>query len=324
MNNMLQTIRSNGMIIVLLFLTALFVTAAVARIFIPNETAPPSSIITENQTQFNDFTYTGPEQDFPTSLPLADAKLESFLGSTFFEDILARYSMEPHPRAEGLWIGNRFSLDRQEGLDSYLLTRTNVEVDENIASLDTAEAIQTANEFIESVFEITSLQPFNSEIAYYGGESESYIEVNASRAQQAAIPFGFTIQGVPIYFNRSLQLPMVVTVDGNNTVRKASFQQQFYTIEPNRSIPLLSYQAALDRLEEDDIGSVLLAGTNSIEAIDERTISDGALSSVSLEYRIDPASREASPYYRFTGTARDRNDIEIAIVIITPAYKLSQ
>lgn len=312
-------------ILVVLAIVGILATV-ILRLITPATTQiPKTDFVSTNQsgslTSFSGVKFTGNYSSDIASLPPAVMQPSQTTLDYIKNQLIEKNDLQQAVGIESLWRGNNYTLSYNSANDTYLFY-SNFEPTEGKLIDDTNKNLETAKEFVRETFPNLNLVAQTDSILYLSGYGE-YEESNKDNANSMEIPFTYTINGVPVYFNHEAMPPVLVIMNNEGTIQKVRFQTFFLEFIPGETkMPLINIGDALDNINNDQAS--IIRAYNDDGEFSLGTIKSGNLKKVQLEYRADLDSGLVYPFYHFTGEITDTSGKLINTEIITPAVKLRE
>lgn len=271
-------------------------------------------------TTFEKVTYIGIAPNFPNELPVATAvnfqplNLED---RTVKDKLIAQYDLQRHPVVTTLWLSPSYALQEIEATGSYELSNQSFLPDEKV--VDSVKALDTAKSFVEEYFPTSNLLVLEDRIIYREADVHGDV-VEAAEAGLVEIPFGYVIEGYPVFLEKSVEYPISVMVNANNTIQKANFHPYFLEATIDGKIKTLSIPEALANINANK-ATIISSFYSGFETQSLENITSGALADVQIEYRVSSDTNRIVPYYRFKGQLTNSEGQEFYGEIITPAVQ---
>jgi hypothetical protein len=144
------------------------------------------------------------------------------------------------------------------------------------------------------------------------------VPTTPDKANLISLPYTYQIDGFPVYFKIQTQYPFLFSVNSQGTLQSVQFSPFFTQLTPLQKLPTIGILDAIKNVNQGQAS--LLGATNQLSATqDFSQIQSANLTTVSLEYRIDPKTALVYPFYRFSGDAVEAKGQAASIIIITPA-----
>jgi hypothetical protein len=325
----------------LIFVFAAILIAAVIRVITPQTEEPlipPSEVQKKNFDQsvstYNNVEFVGSTSniDLTNSVGIYSAQLVD--GEEELDNLIStlvslfNLVQDPELTDKEFYISDEYSLSRSYLRDELMLSRyTPPEVMlEQIANppptgINTQQAISRATLFVNSIFEEQQYVPQLSSIAYLEGMMEPHPS-SEQNAHYAEISFAQQIDSLPIILEQELVAPIRVMVSNNYLIQKAVFRTKELNLQQISDAQLLTVEEAIDRLNQESVGSIVGFAKDDPTPYSLAQISSGTLEEVVLEYRYDPELDLVYPFYRFSGTLTNSQNQSLQADVIAPAIKV--
>ncbi len=325
----------------IIFIFAAIVIAAVIRVITPQitePTLPPSEVqrknIDRSTSTYNGVEFVGSTSGIDLTKEVGIYSAERVGGEEELGNLtstlitLFNLVRDPELPDTEFYIGEEYSLSRSYLRDELVLSRYSPQEDflEQItnpppAGIDTQQAINRASLFVDSVFGEHQYAPGLDNISYL----EGVLEPNPSSerdAHYAEISFAQQVDALPLILEQELAAPIRVMVSKNYFIEKAVFRTKELNLHRVSDSQLLSVEEAIDRLNQESVGSIVGFTQDEPTPYSLAQISSGTLEGVVLEYRYDSELNLVYPFYRFSGTLTNSQNKTLQAEIITPAIKV--
>jgi len=301
-------------------LIVFIIANAINILFIQREPEIPATSFVQtnadNSTStFSEVSFSATPPSFPQELPIATTQQFTTSENDIAEVIIDQFNLTAHPAVPKLWTSNDWSLSNAVG-DLFTLSSNQYSELTDIG-MNQETTVQIAQNFIDSYFKQLNLDVIESQIIYY----ENFLEPdesNSENAQIAKIPFSYTIAGYPVFYEQKSLFPFEVWVTVEDSIQKFTYYPQFIQVREIGNKPLISIDQAIENINQLNQGSVVSYNNSTTTVISLEEVTQADMNSVKIEYRVDPSTNYAFPFYRFSGTAL-LSGIETPIEITTPA-----
>ncbi|KUK79873.1 MAG: hypothetical protein XD95_0049 [Microgenomates bacterium 39_7] len=325
----------------IIFIFTVIVIAAIIRVITPQTDElllPPSDVQKKNLDQsvsiYNNIEFVGSTSSINLSQEVGIYSNELAGSEDSLDELITTIvtlfdlTRDPELPDKEFYVGDSYTLSRSTLRDELMLSRsTSPEVFiEQISNpppggIDTQQAISRAAQFVNSIFGEHQYIPQSDNVVYL----EGILEPNPSterEAHYAEISFAQQIDSLPVILDQELSTPIMVMVSNNYLIQKAVFRIKEFSPQKIAEVNLLSIEEAVDRLNQDSVGSIIGIAQEEPELLSLSQINGGILESAELEYRYDSELKLIYPFYRFTGTLIDDLGQSFQAEIIAPAIKV--
>jgi|GEM_PF-2249009 len=296
-------------------------TPPVAPTLTQEATPPQTPFSKQNMdgsvSEFSNIVYEGPEFRIPEKLAIIAADTSDKAASSLAEKLIKLHQLSPQPDFSNVWVGKNFIFSKNTNNHEYILTGTNNVVVKKEIDLKTIEA--AATKLLAGYPELTNLSLVTANTKYLNlGEVHSS-ETVAELANGISLDYAWKINDIPVYLPKRFEGGFVVVYSADLIPLSISFPMTIPSFgEEISTNQTLSIAEAIGQLNQS-VGSVIYAEQVDAKVFDVSTISSGKLTSVSLEYRIDPDLKLAIPHYRFKGTITNSTGSVYTAQLLTPA-----
>jgi len=297
---------------VLAILTPKKVTITTTPFFTQNMDASQTKLVTVK--------FTGQAPQLPPQLPIAQATSGYLPTADIITSLIKKYDLTRVSPDSEYWTSDRSSLGKDKYNDVYTLVTSQFDPSEKLPIVQKDTAVQAAQSFLAQTLAGTTLSPLVNSVSYvdYGQEAA---ETTPEKATAITVSFAPMIQNLPIYYKNQTAAPFLVTVDGNNSIRKVVFLPQFQTYTTVDQTKPISIDEAITQITAGN-GSIIDA-TYTADPVQLSALQNAELTTVTLEYREDANQQLVFPFYHFVGKATTASHAEVDVQIITPAVKVS-
>jgi hypothetical protein len=300
----------------------------ILRVFTPKNTVLQQTEFiqvnkTGDQTVFKNIKFIG---DIPINLkerlPLVSLQQSNTSADYIRDRFIKNHNLAPVAEIDGLWKGDEYTLSFDETNGNYLFYSNFLPEDTLLTNKN--KAIEVAENYVLETF---SQLPFKSQkkgIRKFSGiQQMSEKDFGAINAME--IPFTYSIEDIPLYIGHENTPPLSVLINNEYEIQKIVFQTVFfYPLPREESFNIISISEAVENINNRQHASIISAYESETGIFSLEEISEGELTSVSLEYRADLDTKTAYPFYRFSGELENNEGKIITAEIITPAVKIAE
>jgi len=309
--------RKNWFITLIIVAGTAVLIATILRFLTPkSQPLPASPYVTINldgsKTAFGKVTFTGTAPEFPRELSIAQVQTSD---SDLATKLIADYGLVPNKNSALFWQGEEYALYYNEEATQYSFLVTSEPEASETDRVEVSAARTVAQEFISTYFPKTQLQILESDIKYFADERQVSEPQQATHVQ---FPFTYQVDNFPIKVSSVNINPLVITINHDLKILRASFFPQAHTLQTVDKKPLISVTKAIENLNLDH-GAVISVFQKDSQEVDMTSLQVVTLNSATLEYRIDEILHIAYPFYHFFGTAVDAEGVSFEIEVVTPA-----
>lgn len=291
--------------------------ASVLRLLTPPpvSVAPDSPITTSsirNDIGWSNILFTGPQPSFPTELsPLTNIEIGQ-ASQTIFQRVLDQYELTVDSDNPLFWSGPAATLSLDPSTQTYQLTLASA--DGSTINLDQARTV--AQDFLNQFSFANQLSLTDTQ--FFTGSFELVSSASVDNASVVNFTFQPVFNGVPITSGNSNFSGVQVLVGGNNELLKITWTDFVSKSTALPSQELLSVNRAISNINQNQ-ATLVSFSTTSFNNLSLNQVTSGQMRRVNLEYRYDPTTGLAYPFYRFSGVVESQSGSEFEVEVITPA-----
>jgi len=299
----------------------LFIFAIILRILTPQsitvkESPQLSTNYDNTHTQFQNVRYSGTMPQVPESFYIDATEVSGVTPELIKNQLISKYSLTPGKYVSDSWESNEYFL-YQTPIDKSVVLGRNVPPTPKLTSIDRKTAIQSATTILNQVFPNQQLQMIDNYIIFIGGGTSSTIST-PDKAQMVRVPFSYTIDGYPVYYQNKINFPFEIIINIDYGLQKLTFFPEFFTFAHLRKEKSIPVEHAIQNINRG-FGTIVNADQPEKDTIDVQQITSANLTSVSIEYRVNDELHVALPFYHFSGTAQNSLGSTLSVDVITPA-----
>ncbi len=297
----------------------------------------PSSIgknFDGSTSQFHALTFTGNLPSFPATLPVYTTASSEQASQNIVTGLMKKYALKPHAISKNIWLNDNYSLVKNPTLGTYVFSNSPPLTSSSPKTASDTTTSISENEFVNETIAATTAKQLVTDL----GLAERYTldplktqRMNILKGElepeedpslpptQVEFQFSQKINDYEVQLNGQTENYLKITVNANQAVIRITFPIQSTQIkEAITTTEVLPISQAVEALKMGN-GSILNAVGEELVPFDITQISQGTLTAVTLEYRIDTAKEIAYPAYRFTGTLINTSGHKYNVQLITPA-----
>lgn len=307
---------------ILVFAAIGLLIATVFRLLTPHSpTIPASEVITTNtdgsRTVFSNVSYTGSELNVPPQLDIGAYEANEIpLVSRLTQD----YQLQSASTTFKVWRGPEYTLTYSSQIDQYTLSLNQLTETDETKTINPEFAQALATDFVQKYLPEAGVELITDQIVFSIDEDDT--AVDPTKAHMAFFPFSYALSGYPVVMGASNLLPVGITVDQNNQLTKVVFTPALLRISPVGKKSTLSLSQAVKNINNGQ-ASITSAFQTEFKEIKLASITEGTLSSATLQYRLDPEHKLVYPFYIFKGTVKNDQNVELEVQISTPAVAIN-
>jgi hypothetical protein len=302
------------------------IAAAVIRQLTPQAPVIPTTDFVLNnrdgsRTQFSNMTFVGTPPEFPKQISIAQVQPTDVTEEAIKNQLLQTYNLTAHSKAPSLWINPPYSLSFTRSTHQYiLLNNTPISsTSGQFTKINQTQAVQQAQQLLLQIVPNIPLVAQTESIQFIASEDETR-NAPPTEAPLIEIPFAYAVDGYPVMYEKNTEFPFSVVLTASYDLKKLTFLPQFIAVKPLQKTSLISLDAAVANINSNK-GSIIYSVSQGSPSFTLDSLSSGRLTSVMLEYRVDPTLNLAYPFYRFAGTAITSQNETVKIEVITPAVE---
>ncbi len=308
--------------------TLILIAAAIFRIITPPEPkVPRTDIVTKNinnsTSTFGQIDFKGTPPNFPETLPVALIRPGATSIQSVIDQMIGDFGLTPNANVKNVWTGQSYSLSKDPFDDTYLLVKQGATPAENLRPVDLGAAQAAGQNFIATYFPGLAIVPIPTTANYF--INHGHFETSPPQtATVVSLSFSYTIQDIPVFYKSQSEYPFFMFVDSENQILKFIFSPQLITfdLQPTPK-KVLSIDQALSNIKSGQ-GAIISATQGMNQPLSLKVITSAILDDVKLEYREDVETQLIYPFFRFTGTAKNNQNDDLNVEIITPAVGTSR
>lgn len=305
-----------------IILAVLLIISAILRVITPDTTPVQSpnwaqTNLNQTSSNFNQISFVGEEISVPENLNIYQARTTDITQRTS-TNLRLNFDAEP-TQAPNVWRGTEYSVSVYEDEGKINVNSTEI-YQKDYGRPTQNQAKRDAQTFYDKYLISLGLNRVDDNVRYLT-RGENLAVVGENEAEIIMVPFGHQLEGFPVLYGNSLYQPVEIFVDGDG-VKKVSIFTQVVNFVENGSRKSLSVNEAVDKINNENLGSIISVGYTTPYNYSLENIASGELESAVLEYRTDSESGAVLPYYRFSGVLTDGDGYEFEGEIITPAVEV--
>lgn len=287
--------------------------------FVPQASKTPN--FDNSKTNFSRVNFSGQVPQMPEALPIFDATITQLPLDQFANAILASGQFTQNPYTNFIYHSDEGTLQvlQSDGIISYTQTaKPNPDDDSRSKGIQGDTAVAAAQSFFTDVFMLPIDELEVNEIHYFLSDEDPE-PVDADIARRALITFNHTFNGVPVVTNFVGKESARAVVSDKYEVLSIKFSPLEITGTQAGRYPTYSIEEAVEQINNNK-AFVANAINQEFGQLDLSTVTQATLGGVQLEYfasQLGP--QQLVPYYRFWGTATNRQGQKFDIEILTPA-----
>lgn len=305
-----------GLAIIFLIISVLL------RYFTPQVT--PESIIVPITSSFLDpialdeITFSTDYPDLPDEFSLYQGATTNPSSRDFAAFIASNFGLPESKELKNLWVDSvsGISIDYREHNQQIVYLKNHPEEPLNTTPPSINSALPVAQSFIQDTLGINTLTPNPIESVFLGHEHGS----SEAEAEVVRIPFIFSIQNFPTYFEGARDAYAFVYIDSDYRVVKAEFFAPPPQPTEYAKAATLSKRALEQSLKR---GNGEIIGATTSTRVEIKDLSSLEIETITLEYRYNLGDNRFYPYMRIRGTGSTQGGEQIVITLIHPAVELS-
>jgi len=313
------------LVLIIISIVGILITVILRLITPKNTVLQQTDFIQTNkdgdQTIFKNIRFTGEiPNNLKSNLPLVSLQQGNTSADYIKSELIKNHSLSPVAGIDGLWKGSNYTLSYNEIDNSYLFYSNFLPEDKVLSNKN--KAIEVAESYAIEVFSQIPFSVQKDNIKKFSGIQQME-EVNFGTVNAMEIPFTYSIENVPLYIGHEEKAPLLVLINNEYKVQKIVFQTVFfYPLAREENLNIISISEAVENINNKQHASIISAYESETGVFSLEEISEGELTSVSLEYRADMDTKTAYPFYRFSGELKNSEGKTITTEIITPAIKI--
>lgn len=297
------------------------VVAYFFRLMTPNQ-SPPSTIIFSNfdgsETTFSNVQYVGTIGTIPEKLGVAAVNYSTIDTTEKERQLSELFNLQPNPEVEGYWVGNEYFMTSTDTvIPAYLITNNEVLIEETEFSLQ--RAVEIGSAYAEQITGQKLDFITNSEIYYYANAPE-FMPASQTSAHLIELQFGYILNNYSLLPEIEQAPPVTIYLDANYKLSRllyAGYQIEVISQNMQKTIPI---SQAIENIERDR-GAIITRNYEGFTPLSLRKIESAVFNNYFIEYRVDPTTNTAVPYYRFTGELTTDEEQVFDAEVITPAIQ---
>lgn len=301
----------------------MILTTLIFRAITP-ELAPPQPEVLRNvamgSVNLQNIEFRGTYPSAPSRLPMIGITYTD-VQEELLQNIFTAFSISNLEVAEDVWSGDQYQVAVAETPTVLVLSRKDSATENSIPEeINTQFAVQEATKIIEGLYSFgPKPQVLLDQVELLGVDAPSP-DGQKSNTIFIRVPFIFLVEEVPVYPAQDVYPAASIVLTSSYELYKAEFRP--YTIETSidKSYSTIAPNEAVSRINNNQ-GSILTYFYEGPNHADFSQINSGTLTEIDLQYRFDPTTNTAAPYYSFTGVIKNSAGYDIETTIITPALK---
>ncbi len=315
-------------------LAVLLIVSAILQALTPKSPKIPASQLNKGSvdeigTQYQQLEFVGQYPSKPATLPVAQSSLTD-LKPQLIPQLVSQFNLRKSDSGD-LWLGDEFSFSLYDNQLELTRNYDQEQFQENEEKISLTEALATAQTFLSEYLPQYQVTPFTRNAFFLSKtdiQFERSLEKKAdSRPEKEAeiiiIPFNYGLAGYPIYYQDNF-LPFVELVIGSGEgVIKASINTWGLDYQTISEISVLDIDQVVLNIVQNNQAEIVFYGQEYVGNISFAEISSGKLTTVQLEYRIDPDNNLVYPFYRFEGEFVNDEGREFSAELIAPAVEVA-
>ncbi len=273
------------------------------------------------QSSFENITYTGQPYSNPKQLGVYQVKSQKTIFEKVLKSAINKYQFELVSEFDQHQVYENPEYKLSANKLTEVITVYSDEPPAQKTNLDVQSATNTAQEILLALLPeqvAGSLQPLLKEAKYLQGEHHLE-EVGLSSANIVHIPFAYTLEEYPVYFNDEIQPPISMMIDSNNTMIKTTVQLHDVDFSLAQTEKILSVIETVKNINDNYQGVFIEYTKDTPMPPKLNNISKGELREAQLEYRLNSETKTVTPYYRFSGLFEDGEGSAFKGILLTPA-----
>jgi hypothetical protein len=276
-----------------------------------------------DQTVFKNIKFIGEiPNNLKAGLPLVGLQPSNTSADYIKDRFIENHNLTPVAEIDGLWKSDKYTLSYNESDESYLFYLNFLPEDSLLN--DKSKAIDAAEKYVSETFTQLPFSIQKERIKSLSG-IQQLIEKDYGAINAMEIPFSYSIEDVPLYVGHEEKPPLSVLINNEYEIQKIVFQTVFfYPLVREESLNIISISEAVENINNKQHASIISAYESESGFFSLEEISEGELTSVTLEYRADLDTKTAYPFYRFSGKLENSEGKIITAEIITPAIKIAE
>ncbi|MFZ5376304.1 MAG: hypothetical protein ACOZAN_01385 [Patescibacteria group bacterium] len=229
--------------------------------------------------------------------------------------------MKQNKYSDSIWNGQTHTISTDIQKNQLRLEKNSPSIKKESRKLNEETAIISAREFVNKYFSSSIFIEIKTNIEYFLNSNQMQ-ETTKSSAEIIRIPFSYVLDGIPVFFDKSTGFPILITVHQDYEITKATLTPYLVSFEKIGEQPTISIEQAIGVISSNsDRAAIIFADTTDLSNFSISELSSVIFSDVKLEYRIDDQQKIVYPYYRFSGRATNEKEVEMEIIVITPAFE---
>lgn len=314
-----------------LFSFLLLIINITVRFFLPQEVpVQTSDFQTTNkdgsQSIFLEVSYSGQQSEIPESFSINTYDIPNINFDEVKNNLISNLNLEANPNIDTIWANDEWYLNYQPETNKYILLNlieSENSHDEDLPIGFNREGLTNfAENEINKIFSNLDLIIQTENIDFWPNEHEFIEKTTIDRATLADIPFTYSIDGFPLFYQKEASFPFKLTVFSNLTFGKMTYFP--FSIEPqvigNRKS--LSVDQAIENIRSNKFASIISNAQERGTELKIDTILSVNFETYSIEYRVDEEQGLIYPFYRFSGNAETTND-NLWVEVLTPAVDIT-
>lgn len=315
--------KTRILIVVLLVIAVGFVIFSVAKNPpSPQQKAPAAPSIPsigDAKSSIHEFVFVGDVIKPPETLKIYTLESQPQSGAQFASSIAEQLGV-PASAFENVWRNDE---THEVVTFSKVTNKTQYKMEvapskQTFAGNQLDKAAQNATAFLAKLGFDKTITPQLTHVTFFES-NEELTTATKTTANIASIPFQFSLDAFPVFFNSDAVPFATVWVTADGSVEKAEFS----TVPPkaisSTTAKTLTIPQALERLKNGSGSVISVQLIGQTLRLDE--LATASLERVNIEYRYTASDTLYYPYFHFIGTAKTVNGETIGVEIITPAVE---
>lgn len=327
--------KKNNKLIIYFFIIVVvfFLVNLIIRLLLPPQTKINVSdyqFINKDgsKTTFQELNYSGPKIEIPAELSIASIEPNSVSFDKTRDEIIENLSLIKHPEIENIWTTQAWYFSYQPQQNLYTLIDISgsdspqLKKDLPIGFKNIDELIESSDQQKNNFFSNLDVSAQKDFISFIPDSEEYFSTTDANQATAAIIPYTYTIDSYPLFFEKETNFPFEIIMDSNLNFVKLNYFS--LTVKPkiigkNKTI---SIEQAIDNIKNKKISSIIAYYQEKGTPLKIEQIETADFSIISIEYRADKQQNLIYPFFKFQGEAKTENDT-LWIEVITPAIEIN-